>query len=202
MIPGFLLAALLIELTPGPNMAWLALLGAARGRKAALAAVAGIALGLSIAGIAASLGLSALIGTTPWLFQALRWAGAAYLLYLAYDAWRDSSAPPALEDDGSLSRHFGQGLVSNILNPKAYLFYASVLPQFIDTSLPLLAQLLTFSALYVAVATLVHGAIALVSGSLNPLFADRRRARILGRVFAVLLAAVAAWFFIATGIPK
>ena len=69
MVLEFLAASLLIELTPGPNMAWLALLGASRGRLAALAAVAGVALGLSVAGTAAALGVSTLIGTTPWLFQ-------------------------------------------------------------------------------------------------------------------------------------
>ena len=86
----FLLTAILIELTPGPNMAWLALLGASRGRIAALGAVAGIALGLAIAGAAAAFGVSALIGKTPWVFQALRWAGALYLLYLAWDAWQQA----------------------------------------------------------------------------------------------------------------
>ena len=85
---AFLLASLLIELTPGPNMTWLAALGASRGRTAALAAVAGIALGLAFAGAVAGIGLSALIASQPWLIDGLRWAGALYLLYLAYDAWR------------------------------------------------------------------------------------------------------------------
>ena len=132
MLLEFLAASLLIELTPGPNMAWLALLGASRGRLAALAAVAGVALGLSVAGTAAALGVSALIGTTPWLFQGLRWAGSLYLLYLAWDSWRDLTAPADAQFEEPLLRYFSQGLLSNMLNPKAYLVFAAVLPQFID----------------------------------------------------------------------
>ena len=202
MLLEFLAAAVLIELTPGPNMAWLALLGASRGRIVALAAVAGVALGLSIAGAAAAFGVSALIGTTPWLFQALRWVGSLYLLYLAWDLWRNSTALQETLFDEPLRRYFGQGLLSNMLNPKAYLVFAAVLPQFVNPAQPLFAQLITLSALYVAVATVIHAAIALMAGSFNRFFADRARARILGRVFALLLAAVAVWFFYATEVKS
>ena len=202
MLPEFLAAAVLIELTPGPNMAWLALLGASRGRIAALAAVAGIALGLSIAGAAAAFGVSALIGTTPWLFQALRWAGSLYLLYLGWDSWRDSMAPRETQFDEPLQRYFGQGLLSNMLNPKAYLVFAAVLPQFVNPIQPLLTQLITLSALYVGVATVIHAAIAMLAGSFNSFFADRAKARMLGRVFALLLVAIAIWFFYATEVKS
>jgi threonine/homoserine/homoserine lactone efflux protein len=202
MLLEFLAAAVLIELTPGPNMAWLALLGASRGRVAALAAVAGVAFGLSIAGAAAALGVSALIGTTPWLFQALRWAGSLYLLYLAWDSWRDSMVPLESQFNEPLRRYFGQGLLSNMLNPKAYLVFAAVLPQFVNPTQTLLSQLITLSAIYVGVATAIHAAIALLAGSFNRFFADQARARILGRVFAVLLAAVAIWFFYATKVKS
>jgi threonine/homoserine/homoserine lactone efflux protein len=202
MLLEFLAAAVLIELTPGPNMAWLALLGASRGRTAALAAVAGVSLGLSIAGTAATFGVSALIGTTPWLFQALRWAGSLYLFYLAWDSWRDSAALQETQFDEPLRRYFGQGLLSNMLNPKAYLVFAAVLPQFVDPAQPLLTQLITLSALYVGVATVIHAAIALLAGTFNRFFADRARARMLGRVFALLLAAIAIWFFYATKVKS
>jgi threonine/homoserine/homoserine lactone efflux protein len=197
MVLEFLVASLLIELTPGPNMAWLALLGASRGRLAALTAVAGVALGLSVAGTAAALGVSTLIGTTPWLFQGLRWAGSLYLLYLAWDSWRESTMPPDAQFEGSLQRYFSQGLLSNMLNPKAYLVFAAVLPQFVNPAQPLLAQLITLTALYVGVATTVHAAIALLAGSFTRFFADPVWSKRLGRIFAVLLAAVAIWFFFA-----
>ena len=198
MLLEFLAAAFLIELTPGPNMAWLALLGASRGRTAALAAVAGVSLGLSVAGAAAALGVSALIGTTPWLFQSLRWAGSLYLLYLAWYAWRDSTTPQETQFEEPLLRYFGQGLLGNMFNPKAFLVFAAILPQFIDPAKLLPAQLLTLTALYVAVATAVHATIAMLAGSFNRFFADPARARMLNRVFALLLAAVAIWFFYTT----
>ena len=97
-----------------------------------------------------------------------------------------------------LLRYFSQGLLSNMLNPKAYLVFAAVLPQFVDPAQPLLAQLITLTALYVGVATAVHAAIALLAGSFTRFFADPVWSRRLGRIFAVLLAAVAIWFFFAT----
>ena len=84
----FLIAAIVMELTPGPNMAWLALLSAREGRRAGFVAVAGIALGLSLLAIAASAGFAALIDTYPLLYEAIRWAGVLFLLYLAFEAWR------------------------------------------------------------------------------------------------------------------
>jgi threonine/homoserine/homoserine lactone efflux protein len=123
---SFVVASILIELTPGPNMTWLAVLGAARGRTTALAGVAGVALGLAIAAVVVGLGLTALLLEFPVLFEALRWAGTFYLFYLAWDAWRDSST----EIDNTQATTgvaFRQGLISNVLNAKAYLFYATKL---------------------------------------------------------------------------
>ena len=198
----FLLTAILIELTPGPNMAWLALLGASRGRIAALGAVAGIALGLAIAGVAAAFGVSALIGNTPWVFQALRWAGALYLLYLAWDTWKQADGMHNGKFDEPIVKYFSQGLVSNILNPKAYLVYAAVLPQFIDMARELLPQLTLLTTAYVVVATTIHSAIALLAGSLSGFFAQPEKFRRMSRVFAALLAIVAVWFFYATGVKS
>jgi threonine/homoserine/homoserine lactone efflux protein len=202
MFIEFLLTAILIELTPGPNMAWLALLGASRGRVAALAAVAGIALGLAIAGAAAAIGVSQLIASTPWIFLALRWAGSLYLLYLAWDAWRQAATVPDTKFDQPVLRYFAQGLVSNMLNPKAYLVYAAVLPQFIDMGHELLSQLTTLTAAYVVVATTIHAGIALLAASLNSLFAKPGNFKRMSRLFAAILAAVAVWFFYATGVKS
>src|SRR5690606_17412999 len=104
---SFALASLLIELTPGPNMAYLAILAADRGKKAGLAAVGGVALGLALLGLLAVLGLGALLVEQPGLFQALRWAGVAYLLYLAWEAWSDArkpiEAPDPMRGSGAIS---------------------------------------------------------------------------------------------------
>jgi threonine/homoserine/homoserine lactone efflux protein len=164
MLWQFVVASMLIELTPGPNMTWLAVTGANHGRKVALSAVAGICIGLAIAAVVAGLGLTALLIEFPALFQVLRWAGALYLLYLAWDAWRVSDDSPAARDASSAAA-FRQGLVTNVLNPKAYLFYAAMLPQFLSPAQPSAAQIALLSAIYIAIATIIHAVIAGLAGS-------------------------------------
>ena len=80
----FLMTALMIELTPGPNMTYLAVVSLGEGKRAGLFAVAGVALGLLISGLVAALGLAAVISESPFLFQLLRWGGVFYLIWLAY----------------------------------------------------------------------------------------------------------------------
>src|SRR3954451_2344256 len=84
---AFAATCVIIEITPGPNMAWLAALSLSRGWRIGLAAVAGVALGLVVYGIAAALGLAAIIENSPVLYEALRWGGVLYLLWLAWEAW-------------------------------------------------------------------------------------------------------------------
>jgi threonine/homoserine/homoserine lactone efflux protein len=205
LIPGlsgatvalFLGTALLIEVTPGPNMAYLAVLAATEGRRPGLAAVAGVALGLTLLGALGALGLAAVIGASPVLSLALRWAGVAYLLWLAWDAWRDAGAP---EDEGlgrTLAGYFGRGLLTNLLNPKAAAFYVTVLPPFLSPAAPALPQTLTLSALYVGVATLVHAAIVLFAGGAARLLTDKAQERRLRRLGAAALAGVALWLALA-----
>jgi threonine/homoserine/homoserine lactone efflux protein len=196
---AFALTSLIIELTPGPNMAWLALLSVERGRLAGLAAVAGVALGLLLLGLAAGLGLGTLIAENRSLYETLRWAGIAFLIYLAWDSYRESRKP--LEMRGTADRlgvFFRRGLLTNLLNPKAALFYVTVLPNFIDASRPVVWQSLTLTVIYVAIATLIHAAIALAGGLLQPLFATDRARRVLGIVAALLLLAIAVWVAVAT----
>jgi threonine/homoserine/homoserine lactone efflux protein len=201
MIWSFVLASVLIELTPGPNMTWLAALGASRGRATALAAVAGVALGLSIAALVAGLGLTAVLTEFPALFEALRWAGALYLLWLAWDAWRDSG-----EDLGNtlvtLPVAFRRGLISNILNPKAYIFYAVMLPQFMWGGMSIPAEVALLSAIYVAVATIIHGAIAILSGTLASFLQSSPHAVLLRKTLAVLIAITALWFCLSTRVSQ
>ncbi len=198
---NFIIASILIELTPGPNMTWLAVLGATRGRKTALAAVAGICLGLAIAATIAGLGLTALLYQMPQLFTILRWAGTFYLLYLAWDAWRDANATSDASDQ-SPYQAFAQGLVSNILNPKAYLFYAALLPQFLNPAKDTACQIIQLSAIYVAVATIIHAGIAVLSGSIADWLAKSSQAITVRKALALLIAAAAIWFFYSTQVQQ
>ncbi len=194
---AFLLTSLIVELTPGPNMGTLAALALERGRKAGLAAVAGVSLGLSIVGVLAALGLAAAISEIPALYQALRWGGIVYLLYLAYDAWRDAGqgADVAREPEDVRSL-FLRGLTINMLNPKAAIFYVAILPTFIDLQRggSLLAQNLRLVAIYVLVATAVHAGIVLLAASVRPLLAAGTGERVLRRILAVLMGVIALWF--------
>jgi threonine/homoserine/homoserine lactone efflux protein len=190
---SFALASFLIELTPGPNMTYLALVSASEGRRAGFATVAGVALGLGLIGLAAAFGVAQLISASPIAYEALRWAGVAFLLYLAWDGWRGGGDVVAAKD-GTERRYFMRGLVTNILNPKAAVFYVAVLPTFVDAKLPALAQTVVLTLVYVAVATTVHAAIVTLAGALEPLLNDPRRERIARRTLSVLLALVALWF--------
>lgn len=194
-VAGFAATSALIEVTPGPNMVYLALVAATDGRKPGYAAVAGVALGLGSLGLLAALGLAALIDTSPVLYAILRWGGVAYLLWLAWDSWRvagDASEHAAL--GSSLSRYFGRGLITNLLNPKAALFYVAVLPSFLTQSTGALAQTLWLSLIYVVIATAIHAAIVTLAGTAQVALADENRSQLVRRLLAVALGMVALWF--------
>ena len=194
-LPAFVLASTLIELTPGPNMAWLAMVAATEGRRPGFAAVGGVALGLAVIGVAAAFGLAAIIAATPALYQALRWAGVLYLLWLAWDGWRDDGAEDGNNHAGiTLRRAFRRGLVTNLLNPKAALFYIAVLPGFTDPGGSVLAETLILTAAYVAVATAIHAGIVVLAGSAHALLDDPVKSRVVRRALSAALALVAIWF--------
>ncbi|MCA0044403.1 LysE family translocator [Celeribacter litoreus] len=190
---AFILASFAIEATPGPNMAYLIVLAATEGRRAGYAAVAGVALGLLIVGLLSALGLAALISASPVLFQALRWAGVVYLLWLAYDAWR----PERPEENAFRSknaRYFRRGLIVNLLNPKAAVFYIAMLPQFVSREAAILTQTITLSLVYVAVATVVHASLVTLADMAHGTLTDPVRRKIVRRAMACTLVAIAAWF--------
>src|SRR4051794_13170539 len=99
-------------------MAYLAVLSASRGRKAGLAATLGVALGLLLVGIAAALGLTAIIANSRWLYEALRWGGVLYLLWLAWEGWRGEGETSSGNADlpATDSNFFMRGLITNVLN--------------------------------------------------------------------------------------
>lgn len=203
MLTSYLATVLLIELTPGPNMAYLAALTLANGRRAGLAAVAGVAMGLALIGLAAALGFAALVAASPLLWNALRWAGTAYLFYLAWETWReDKETSPAGMQGAAVDRHryFVRGFVTNVLNPKAALFYVAILPRFLPQDASLTDGLL-LTGISVAVATVVHVAIVLLAATLHPLLSAPARLRKTRRALAIGLAAIALWFLSGSALP-
>lgn len=195
LIP-FLLAVLAMELTPGPNMAYLALVAARSGRRAGAVAVAGVTLGLGAYLLASVAGLAEAAQRWPWAYQALRWAGVAYLFWLAFDAWRE--APPKAQADGvqPFGRIFVRGLVANLLNPKAALLYVTLLPAFIAPDGDPVTQALILGSIHIGVSLVIHGSIVLFAGSVRELMA--RQGPWTGRIMALALASVAIWLVFAT----
>jgi threonine/homoserine/homoserine lactone efflux protein len=197
---AFVLTSLVIEMTPGPNMAYLAVLGANRGRLAGFSAVLGVALGLAILGVAAGLGAGSLILNNRVAYEILRWAGALYLCWLAYDSWKDARQPVETASvSQSLFVQFRRGFITNLLNPKAALFFIAVVPEFVGSPVPPLRELAILISIYVAIATLVHGLIVLLAGTLQAFLAAPKRREMAGNVFAVVLFLVAVWLFVSGG---
>jgi threonine/homoserine/homoserine lactone efflux protein len=187
---AFCLTALLIEMTPGPNMAYLATVALAHGRRAALLAVAGVALGLALSGLAVVLGLAAVDQSSPVLFVLLRYAGIGYLLWLAYDTWRDP-----VEDGAADVASFRRGLITNLLNPKAFVFYVSVMPSYLPLgALSGLGISITYVAVYVAIATAIHATIVFGADALRPVLQAAGPRQLVRRILAFGLVAVALWF--------
>lgn len=186
----FAIAAIIAEITPGPNMGYLIALTLGQGRRAGLAAVAGVALGLAILGIVSALGLGFAVQQFPPLGVILRWAGIAYLLWLAWEAWRGERA----EGKQEFATSFRRGLTVNMLNPKAAGFYIVVLPLFLGTSDDGVWPRLALTAIFVGIATAIHAGLVIGAASLRQIILDPRRERTIRRVAAVLLGLVAIWF--------
>lgn len=198
VILPFLVAVVLIELTPGPNMGWLALLSVSEGRRAGFSAVAGITVGLTVWMLAAAFGLTEIVLAWPSLYQAVRWAGVVFLLWLAWEAWRVPAAPLAQLSDASTRRRalFLRGLTANLLNPKAALFYVALLPGFIRPDYgSTLSQALALGGVHVVISVAVHGAIVLLAARAGGLVARGQGAgyRALTAGVLVLIAAWSAW---------
>ncbi len=195
----FMAAALAVELTPGPNMFYITLLSARHGRIAGAYAIAGVALGLATIGLLAAFGFAALVAENAIAYELLRWTGVVYLLWLAFESWRESRLPvPQTADPERNREYFARGLITNLLNPKAFLFYLTVVPAFVASSEAYRPQALLLTFIYVAVATLVHAAIVLGAGTLSPILSNPAWRSRLGYIFAALLALVALWVAINT----
>jgi threonine/homoserine/homoserine lactone efflux protein len=131
----YALACLLLAITPGPNLLYLVSRTLCQGRRAGIVSLAGTSFGFVFHVIAAALGLSAIFLTVPLLYDAMRYVGAAYLLWLAWDALRpgggDLFSPRTLLPDPP-GRLFRMGVLTSVLNPKVAMFYLALFPQFID----------------------------------------------------------------------
>lgn len=172
-------AALLMVLTPGPNMVYLISRSICQGKRAGVISLLGVIAGFLVHMFAAAAGLTALFLTIPLAYTVLKWAGAAYLLYLAWQAVKPGARSPfearALPVDPP-RRLFLMGFITNLLNPKIAVFYLSIFPQFVAPEHgSVFAQSIQLGVTQIVVSFSVNLAIALSAGTLAAWFARSPR---------------------------
>lgn len=167
-------AALLMVLTPGPNMMYLLSRSICQGRKAGVISLFGVIAGFLVHLFAAAVGMTALFLAIPLAYEVLKWAGAAYLLYLAWQAVKPGARSAfevcQLAADGP-SRLFLMGFLTNVLNPKIAVFYLSIFPQFISPEHgSVFLQSILLGLTQISVSFTVNLILALSAGSLAAWF--------------------------------
>lgn len=184
---AFAAASLVLALTPGPAVLFVVARTLAQGRRAGLASVAGVALGNFGNALGAALGLAALFAISSLAFTVVKWAGAAYLVWLGLKALRPPRGDAAGEGAGlpvrpvRPARLFRDGFVVALLNPKTALFFAAFLPQFIRPGASPALQILGFGAAFVAIAGCTDCLYVLAASRLRPFFSALRGGAAWGR---------------------
>jgi threonine/homoserine/homoserine lactone efflux protein len=173
----FVLASLILAVTPGPAVLYVIARSLSSGRRAGLASVAGVALGNLGNSIGASLGLAVLFSLAAWVFFLVKYLGAAYLIYLGV---RTLCAPRVMNAELPTQgprRIFRDGFLVALLNPKTTLFFAAFVPQFLDPRASSVLQTFCLGAAFVLIASVTDSCYALAASSLAPLF-ERARGRL------------------------
>ncbi len=166
-----------MALTPGPNMIYLISRSICQGRTAGLISLGGVALGFVFYMLCAAFGITALLFAVPYAYDALRFGGALYLLWLAWQAVKPGGRSPfqvrELPPD-SPRKLFGMGFVTNLLNPKIAVLYLSLLPQFIDPHHgSVLGQSLMFGLVQITLSITVNSIVAVMAGAIATFLARR-----------------------------
>jgi len=186
----FTVVALLLCLSPGPDNLFVLAQSALYGRAAGLRITLGLCTGLVVHTAAVALGVAALIKSFPLAFNALKYAGAAYLLYLAWQAFR--AVPMSLSGDRARQpdgwQLYRRGIIMNVSNPKVSLFFLALLPQFVDPGRGTVwLQFVLLGVVFMLSTLLVFGLLALLAGSIGEWLG---RAAVAQRVLHVLAGAV------------
>ena len=164
----FVVAALLLLLTPGPAVLFIVTRTVEQGRRAGLVSMLGVHVGTLVHVAAAAAGVSAVLATSATAFGIVKYVGAAYLIYLGVRRILDRRPVMTAERTGAprLRRAFVDGVVVNVLNPKTALFFLAFLPQFVDVARGAVgAQILGLGVLFVALGVITDGAYALTAGT-------------------------------------
>ncbi len=163
----FVVAAILLALAPGPDIVYVLARGIAQGARAGIAAAFGFATGCIFHTVLAAVGVAALIRSSPLAFDLVRYAGAAYLVWIGIQALRHRNAftLEAASDTRGLATIYRQSVIGNMLNPKVTLFFLAFLPQFVDAQAGNAGlQMALLGAVFMGVTVVVFGAVALFAG--------------------------------------
>lgn len=190
----FFMTSLLLSLSPGPDNLFVLAQAAQQGQKAGLLVTLGLCTGLLVHTAAVTFGLAALFAASAVAFSVLKFVGAGYLLFMAWQAFHaGAQAGPARTIDRlSPGKLYSRGIIMNITNPKVSIFFLAFLPQFTDPRKgPLTMQLLLLGSLFIVATILVFGAISILAGALGDRFRQSVRAqkllnRLAGTIFAGL----------------
>jgi threonine/homoserine/homoserine lactone efflux protein len=166
----FIAASALLAIAPGPDVIYVLTRGIAQGRRAGLAAALGFASGCLFHTALAALGVAALIRSSPIAFDLVRYAGAAYLVWIGIQALRHRSAfsVEAASDTRALATIFKQSVVGNMLNPKVTLFFLAFLPQFVNARAGNVAlQMALLGVVFMVVTIVVFGAVAIFAAMIG-----------------------------------
>lgn len=192
----FLVTALVVVIAPGTGVVYTLALGLGRGRRAALAAATGCTFGIVPHLLAATLGLAAVLHASAVLFNAVKWAGVAYLLWMAWGALRQSGAlavrPAAPSADG-LARVAVRGALINVLNPKLSIFFLALLPPFLSGDpATATAEMATLGAAFMGLTWIVFALYGVFASAFRArLLSSERAMAWMNRVFAGVFAALA-----------
>jgi threonine/homoserine/homoserine lactone efflux protein len=185
---GFVAATILLVITPGPTVTLVVSYALAQGRRSGFATVAGVALGDLTAMTLSVLGLGALLAASATLFTIVKWARAAYLVYLGVRLWRaDPDGETAAIERRSPRAMLAHAFAVTALNPKSIVFFVAFLPQFVDASAPVVPQLVLLVATFVTIATLNAGVYALLAGNLSAAIREKWLRRMVNRISGTVL---------------
>jgi threonine/homoserine/homoserine lactone efflux protein len=185
-LAAFAGASLVLSVTPGPAVLYVVTRTLAQGKRAGLASVAGVALGNLGNAIGASIGLAALFAVSSLAFTIVKFAGAAYLVWLGIQALRSprSTAGVSTFEAPRFGRIFRDGFLVALLNPKTALFFAAFLPQFIDPAGSAIAQSVALGSLFVAIAATSDAVYVMAAGAASPALRRGGGGRSWGRYLA------------------
>ena len=175
---AFAALAVGIVLTPGPNMIYMISRAITQGRVAGLISLGGVVVGFVFYMLCAAFGITALVFAVPYAYDAMRFAGVVYLLWLAFDAVRPGGRSPFQVRKmpiASRKRLFTMGLLTNLFNPKIAIFYLALLPNFIDPNGSILLQSLILGTLHILISITLNTIISCAAGSIAGFLSRRPR---------------------------